>query len=48
MRIRDPGWRQIGLGIRDPETERGCVCLKKYESQGKGLKVTVNSKEENS
>jgi len=27
---------------------RGCVSFKKYESQGKAVEVTVNSKEENS
>ncbi len=30
------------------ETVRGCVSLKKYKSQGKAVKVTVNSKEESS
>jgi hypothetical protein len=29
------------------ETVRGCVCLKKYNSEGKAVEVIVNYKEEN-
>jgi hypothetical protein len=47
--LLSPSQCAIHCNISTVETVRGCVSLKKkFISQGKGVEVTVNSKEKNS